>query len=538
MMHKRDHAHKIAKRLLSDGVPSEAVGQLLGISGRIVRKWFPDRPSVPRSPAEAKPAPEALSIPAGAARHPPSAPHGHVRRREAHGKRFVITSAQNATPVHKPFLDALKVLCAHVEAELIVVPYRYRNPTSLFSEEQQDDEWWHADVAPFLVAERMELNRNLLLCADIKIVPTAAKPLTSLQAETGKQSAIFGHPRRALRTVATPQASYPKQLFTTGSCTLKNYSDTKTGKMGFTSHTTGAVIVEIDGDTFHHRQLTAAADGSFYDLENHYTADGVRPTGRVAGLVMGDIHVDVVDPEVVYATFGPGSITEALRPRELVLHDVIDCHSISHHHEKNPLLKIEKHFQNTNDIEAEVHRCFEFVDRYAPEDTLIVFPASNHNEHLERWVGDNAKKPAADPTNVQFWAKLFSEGVRCARLGQKFEPLAWLASEYLQCYSETKWLERDEHHAIAGNGVEHHGDLGSNGSRGSLEGLARLALKIVIAHGHGAGIEGLCVQVGTSTRKRIGYNKGPSNWLHAHYIIYEDGNGTLVNVINGEWRLP
>ena len=42
-------------------------------------------------------------------------------------KRLVVTSAQNATPVNKDFLASLEAYCAHNDAELIVIPYRYRH---------------------------------------------------------------------------------------------------------------------------------------------------------------------------------------------------------------------------------------------------------------------------------------------------------------------------------------------------------------------------------------------------------------------------
>jgi hypothetical protein len=299
----------------------------------------------------------------------------------------------------------------------------------------------------------------------------------------------------------------------------------------------GAVIVEIDGDIFHHRQLTASEDGSFYDLAWHCSEGGITRADRVSGIVMGDIHVDVVDPTVVEATFGQAGICNTLQPRELVWHDVIDSHSISHHNERDPVLKIAKHFDGSNDIEKEIHRALAFIDTHSPFFCTNIVPASNHNEHVSRWVRDNAKNPARDPQNVQFWAMLFVKAIEHQRRGESFDPLAWMATQYLACANRTRFLARDEHHAIEKFAVDAHGDLGVNGSRGSLIGLSKMAVDQVIAHGHGPGIEGKCVQVGTSTLLRLSYNRGPSNWLHTHFVIYPDGNGTLVNVVKGKWRL-
>jgi len=54
-----------------------------------------------------------------------------MRRAIPKSKRYLITGAQNATPVHKGFWSALCVAAKALDAEIIVIPLRYRNPTSL-----------------------------------------------------------------------------------------------------------------------------------------------------------------------------------------------------------------------------------------------------------------------------------------------------------------------------------------------------------------------------------------------------------------------
>ena len=65
-------------------------------------------------------------------------------------RRYVITCAQNATPVNKPFLEALRVYCKHNKAELVVIPIRYKNPTSTFSASQRNEERW-AEVLDYVI---------------------------------------------------------------------------------------------------------------------------------------------------------------------------------------------------------------------------------------------------------------------------------------------------------------------------------------------------------------------------------------------------
>jgi hypothetical protein len=73
----------------------------------------------------------------------------HKTVRDAEGvQRYVITSAQNATPINKPFFESLKTYCRLAKATLLVIPYRYKNPTSIWSEKAQEDDWWGEPVGP------------------------------------------------------------------------------------------------------------------------------------------------------------------------------------------------------------------------------------------------------------------------------------------------------------------------------------------------------------------------------------------------------
>lgn len=83
---------------------------------------------------------------------PPTTPPPQV-------ERYVVTYAQNATPVHEPFLAALRVYCEAQHAHLIVIPGRYKNPTSQWGEHHSHDEWWAPEIAADLAyaSTRLEL---------------------------------------------------------------------------------------------------------------------------------------------------------------------------------------------------------------------------------------------------------------------------------------------------------------------------------------------------------------------------------------------
>src|SRR4051812_36076654 len=89
-------------------------------------------------------------------------------------KVFIITSAQNGTPVHREFWGALLQLKKHRRAELVVIPNRYKNPTSKWTESQANEEIWVEEVQPYLYNQRLDLNQNLVLLGNAPVQSTAS----------------------------------------------------------------------------------------------------------------------------------------------------------------------------------------------------------------------------------------------------------------------------------------------------------------------------------------------------------------------------
>lgn len=457
-------------------------------------------------------------------------------------KRYVITSAQNATPVFRAFLEALLVYCGYVNAKLIVIPLRYRNPTSLWTRHNRDDEWWDKLVVPHLYDGRFDLNENLTILADVKVQPTATVPLQGLEAITGHKTAIIGHPKVELKTVATPQHKLPKILVTTGAVTRQNYTDSKAGKKGEFHHTFGAAVVEVAGDVFHLRQINATRRGTFIDLDLAVSRHGVKPAPPAAALVMGDTHVDFVDPDVVRATFtDDDAMVKALRPEELVWHDLLDFHSRNHHHRGNPIIAAAVHRAGRDNVREEVERAADFVHRYAPPDVLNVMVPSNHPDALARWVRETDWR--YDPENAEFYLETALEMVRHAELTEHgtatVDPFHYWMKKLAKGGTILRFLDKGESHLVKDIEVGMHGHVGANGARGSIRSFARIGVKSIVGHVHYPGIFEGCHQVGTSSRLRLEYNReGPSSWLQTHEVVYANGKRSLLNVIEGAWRLP
>lgn len=458
-------------------------------------------------------------------------------RRTLTGSRFLITSAQNATPVHREFLEALKVAARAMRAELVVIPLRYKNPTSVWSSKQEDDDWWAPELEPYLFNGRRKLGPNLVLCGDVKIQPTASNPLAGFQSLTGAESCVIGHPKMAFRSVPAPSGKFPKILSTTGSVTRKNYTDSKAGALGAFHHFLGAVVVELTGRRFHLRQVNAdRRDGSFVDLATLYTATGTRPAPPALGLVLGDTHARFTCPKVDRATFGPVGIVETLNPRHVVFHDLFDGWSVNPHHEGNPFVAVAKARSAGGSVRDEIEHAVRFVAQRCAGRQAVIVP-SNHDNFLARWV--IATDWRRSPANADFYLDTARAMLRSTRTdggGTVYaDPFAhWV--ERLKGTAAIRCLAPDESFKLADVECGMHGDRGPNGARGTLRNLSRIGAKVISGHTHTPGIEEGHYQCGTSTPLRLEYTRGPSSWLNTHCVVYATGKRSLITVIDGEWR--
>jgi hypothetical protein len=459
-----------------------------------------------------------------------------IKTRLEKSNKYFITAAQNATPVLKGMVESVGVWAKENNGEIIVIPIRHRNPTSVWSEEAQDSEWWDKAVLPYLFNGRQNIG-NVTILGDIKVLPTAITPLTGLDSITGSKSGIVGHTKIQLTTVATPNHKLPKIMTTTGACTVKNYTDSKAGKKGEFHHAFGGCIVEVQGKTFHLRHVSVMPDGSFIDLDKEYAPEGVQPAPPAEALVMGDTHVDFVDPQVVSATFGKGGIVETLKPKRLIYHDLLDFYSRNHHHRNDPFSGIAKQQSGMDNVRDEINRAIDFVQNNTPPDTEAIIVASNHNDALSRWINEADWK--TDSVNAEVYletALAMVKSVEMTKHGKSvIHPFTYWGRKAFG--DNIRILGRDESYTVKGIELSLHGDKGLNGARGSIVGISRIGVKTIIGHSHIPGIRDGCHQTGTSTYLRLEYNSGPSGWLQTHGGIYGNGKRFLINIIGGKWRI-
>lgn len=445
-------------------------------------------------------------------------------------RKWLITSAQNATPVFQPALDACMTWCSHNEGELIVIPNRYKNPTSLFTD--KDHDWWHPSLVPSLVDQRVELCKGLVLLADIKVVPTAKNPLTGMEGFTGDKSCIVGHPHYQFHTVATRAGDLAKIMTTTGSITLPNYTNSKAGKIGDHHHSLGAVVVEWDGECFHIRKVGFENDGSFIDWDKRYTIGGVEDAPRPKSLVLGDLHQWWVSKDADSCTFD--FLIPNLSPEKVVLHDVLDSYSISHHARNDPFIRWAKHHFNKGNIRTEIEDLAEFLGERILKDIEYFIIPSNHDDHVTRFIKEVDWR--TDLENAEFYLETALHMLRGTKMvdggSSTPRPFDYWMNKLLP---EISILDRDKSFMVGD--VEHsfHGDVGPNGARGSAKNLSRVGVKTTIGHGHSPCVVDACYQVGVMAPDMV-YASGPSGWMVSHVLQYANDKRTHVHIIKGKCK--
>jgi hypothetical protein len=459
------------------------------------------------------------------------------KRRKA---RYVVTCAQNNTEIHKDFYKAIQNYCRVNNAQLLVVPMRYKNVTA-FIEEEDSTVWWPSELQPYYLNEEYHINDNLVILGNLKVQATSTNPLSGIGAIAKTKSALVGHAQLQMRMIPTPLTELPRQLLTTASISLKNYSKSKAGHIAAYHHTIGAVIVEVDGDIFWTRTIEANEDdGSFCDLDKFYSTNEVHPS-NVSGVRFGDIHNDFLDPDVKKALWmAPDSLVKVLKPEHQFLDDALDFYSANHHHRGNIFTQFAKSMSGMGNVEHELLRLVETHNNiWSDPDVYYHYISSNHNDALTRWLKE--ADPKEDPENALIYHKLMVymlEHTKMTPNGTSIpNPLEYFMKERIKNPDKTFFHSRDSKVLLQEIDMSQHGDRGPNGSFGTMKAFANSGYKVTIGHLHTPGMEKGCNQTGTCSRLKLEYVSGYSSWAHTQEIIYQNGARTLITVVKGRWRL-
>ena len=447
-------------------------------------------------------------------------------------KKFVITTAVADKPVYDPFLHSIENYARRKDALVLVLPSDIRNTNNQKEGNDGKDEKT-ISLDPKLkkfkvVFKDLMLNKNLCVCS-IKTSAKQINTLTGLERVAAKKDAsvIVASTKHFLKYVPNRHYDIPKALATTGAITVANYDtdrymSKRTSYIAENDHIYGAIIVEIESDDiFHLRHTVSTEYGSFTDLGVEYLPDGSIRKLSGSVLVEGDSHTESIDEELHKETM---RFADCMNVDTIVLHDVFNATSITHHDKDKNLTRAIKAMQHRLSLRDEcecLKRYLQVVRRHAKE---VVVVNSNHDRHLEKFL--ESGKYVKDPINS------YDGHILALAVMQGENPLRYMVEERLGLNDKhVLWLEEDESYTKYGVELSEHGDKGANGSKGNLAVFEKGVWNCVTAHTHTAQIMRNAYSVGTIAEMDQGYNKGFSNWTRTCCIIYSNGVKQLVNFI-------
>lgn len=423
---------------------------------------------------------------------------------------FLVTSVQNASEINRKFLDNLKSYADFINAQLLIIPYIYHNRNNKLVDKKVGDMWFPKEVEEYLMLNRLDINENFSILGDVAVSPTAIMPLTNLESLTGRHSCCIGHPRVHMKSLPVFE-DRPKIMFTTGTLSKPNFSNSKIGKISEFHSTYGALIIEKDGPEFYARQITAKNDGSFNDLYFNVNNDVVTRNKNIPAIIKGDLHYPFYDKNVYKESFD--KLIPKIKPAKVFIHDLVDFKSINHH-EANDYVQVFRNFkEGVGLLESEIEGAMNFLDKIKHLNLYII--NSNHDRFLENFIiNTDIRKASVNTLKYLEYAKIMLDGKAPKGV------LAYLIEER---FPNIKCLGRDESHLVKDIEVGCHGSDGIGGSKGSAIQFKSLNIKIITGHGHNVSRYDGSVQVGCNCLKRLGYNHSASSWVHSDVIIHNDG---------------
>lgn len=444
-------------------------------------------------------------------------------------RRFVITTAVMGCKADVNFYKSIKNYCKKQKAELLILvvedPARRQDKKNLGFVDRilRKEHFIISDVA---------LNSNLFI-SQIKLSAKHIDPITGL-ARIGQRngSFIYASPKQRYKAVPVANKGLPHVLMTTGAITKPDYNtDTymslRTAYIATNDHVMGALVVEKqDNKIFHVRQIQADKKGHFIDLGKKYGPDSVVEE-RPEALVLGDYHAGETSPSAKAAWFDVASV---LQPKRIVLHDLFNGLSISHHEKNMHILKAQRAEAGQLDLRSELKIVTDELNELTALCESVVVVRSNHDDFLDRYLEE--ARYIHDPQNKRIALEL-----ALAKLDNHNPLQVAVESLGLLHRSKVRWLDRDADFKIARIQLGEHGDKGANGAKGSLQAMEHAYGQSVTGHSHTPEILRGAWSVGTSSELKLSYTQGASSWAHASILIYANGSRQLILSIDGAWRL-
>jgi len=465
-------------------------------------------------------------------------------------KRYILTSAQNNTYIHKDFWENVLTMAEHYKAQIMVGTFSYNqnNYGKLAvkkgtKKSHEDELWFDPAITPYISDEKVELAPGLTWCGNLNILPTEDNPISGLETYGGSTSVIFPHVKIEMRSIATMPDMPVKMVYTTGAVTLMNYLQKKLGIKAEHHHRYAFLLVEVDSaGNWWVRQVAARKNGKTVQDLNVLVENGelVSIDAKAEAITWGDLHSTIAQPEVVEASL---VMLDTLQPKHQFLHDIMEGASTNRHLQGKfePYKRFHTWLRGLHRVDEELKQTRVVIEKYLRPWCKTVVPDSNHDRAwLRSWLENYEYR--FDPANAELFLRLQNFAYAEIRKGTlpkniNLSEQAFVVETGMKP-GAVKFLLPDESYEVKEVECGCHGHMGPNGAFGSPTNLSKIGKKATTAHTHSAGIyHGLFV-AGTSTKltPEWTYTQGPSSWSHSHVILYPNGQRTIVTMKNGRWR--
>ena len=465
-------------------------------------------------PAKHRP-PAAFPIPAAPAPRWSERPSGaRALPRPASGtQRLLVTAVEGGAPAHLPFVDNLRAYAHATGAELVCLRADHESLGATAPE-----------LASATIATPIEIAGRVDLRPDVALPRVARRPLDRMERASPGRWAVFAHPVFELASMPRLASQSPRVQLTTG-CATRARDDGGTPP--------GALMVEwaSDGAVFVRHVRGDPATGAFHDLDARVAGGRVGTGTPVAALVLGDIHHARIDQAAARATWGdadavapptPMPLVDRLRPRLQVMHDVVDFLARNHHDRGDAHIRFLRHATGTGDVRAELAAAAGFLASTRRPWSRTAVVHSNHDEWLARWLRETDHRQ--DPENAEYY--LDRQRAMLSRLRAGTGTASFFAESIRALdpggLDGVRFLADGESLCVAGVELGVHGHAGADGARGSMHGLERMGIDMIVGHGHRPTASGGIHMTGVC-QLDLGYNKGPTSWAIAHVVLHDDG---------------
>lgn len=452
-------------------------------------------------------------------------------------KVLLVTTAQNKTSINRGFLSNLIIYKNYItnelgkEAEIVIIPSKYRNPTNNIEDEKtKASDWWETDLDEYLFYGKLNFGDTLISC-DSHISLTSKNPLDGYEILAENNHVVLGHSKNHFKTLPRFRGDPLRAMASTGYITSKNYSKSKSGEHGALLHSYGFVVVELKEKDICYipRNVKVKSDGSFIDINNSVNKNGVSKIKSSLGFVFGDIHAEQINRDFLDVS---KRLIRKLNPEKSVLHDIFDGSTVNPHEIKDMFLQRLKITQGKHLLENEVKECLDLVEDIKGCCGEVYISESNHDNFLQRFIdSENWKKDLHNSPAYLKYA-LIQQTVDLRKYGNILGYLIWE-----RFGDSVKYMKMGDSVYIADYQVASHGDFSSNGAKGATRGFSRLNLKLIHAHSHSPMLHNNVTCVGVTCHTEQWYNrKGLSSWAYAHSVIHDNGKNQLL-VFNDDYSL-